>query len=124
MPATKTRRNTKHPKLTAEDARTFEYESMASILQIEEAIAERAEAGIYPECECVPYEQTFNFNRWLAQGFSVKKGEKALRIQTFTPTGKTRKEQGEDGSESEKPILRPTIAFLFCRCQVQPKEAK
>ena len=78
-------------------------------------IAERwgdAEAAKYdPRINC------FTYNTWLAMGYQVKKGEKALKSVTFIPTAKTDKETGE-----EKITKRPRNVNLFYILQVKPIE--
>jgi len=73
-------------------------------------------AGIVREallCNCQPYRDVFTFKRWLAQGYAVKKGEKALRL----PLVKDVEEAGDDG-ETVKVRRVLGMSFVFCRCQV------
>ncbi len=117
----------RRPRMTAQDATSFTGYSVASMMQISMAIGARAEAGVYPDCTCEPYADTFTFARWIAQGFAVRKGEKSLRISTFTPVGeRTVKNADEpsDGADTPSVRLRPCTAFLFCRCQVDAKVSK
>jgi len=116
---------TQRAKMTPSEATNFAGVSIASVLQIQSAIADRAVQGTHVSCECQPYADVFTFARWKALGMSVKKGEKALRISTFAPTGRTRSETNDEGEETERAILRPVECCLFCRCQVEPsKELK
>jgi hypothetical protein len=125
--ATKTRGNDRRtqterrPKMTAEQAQSFEGFSLSSMLQITEAIAQRAAEGTHQGCTCEPYADVFTFNRWKALGQSVKKGERALRIASFVPVRGAETGEGEDGEQGDapKPKLRPINLILFCRCQVE-----
>jgi hypothetical protein len=128
MPATATRPNSRaskirRPKMTAEEATSFTGYSAASILQVQTALDARKEEGAYPECECQPYEDTFTFNRWAAQGRFVKKGEKSLRIATFVPIDSKKQDAAPEVDGEGRTCLRPTTAFLFCRCQTEKKES-
>ena len=101
--------------MTSSEATHFQGVSKASFLQVQEAISTRAAAGVHPHCLCSPYEEVFTFNRWKAQGLSVKKGEKALRISSFVPV-----ELKDRSSETERQTrLIPRELCLFCRCQVE-----
>jgi hypothetical protein len=114
----------RRPKMTAEDATAFVGFSNSSAAQVIEAIEARTAEGIHASCTCEPYTDTFTFNRWKALGFSVQKGEKALRIATFAEcgAGKSADVPGAEETEGDakKARLRPVTAFLFCRCQVCP----
>jgi len=65
------------------------------------------------KCKCQPYSDVFTFKRWLAQGYAVQKGEKALRL----PLVKDVEETGDDG-ETVKVRRLLGMSFVFCRCQV------
>lgn len=108
------------PAMTPDDAKTFAGTSLASCMQIYQAVADRKAEGVHTECECEPYEDIFTFGRWRALGQAVKKGEKALRIVSFAK-GKSRTDQ--EGNEVEGRLF-PTSLCLFCRCQTQPIEPK
>lgn len=130
MTSTQTRRGSRNsrPKMTAEQARSFSSFSVSSMTQILEARDARSAEGVHPNCECNPYEDFFTFNRWIAQGMAVQKGEHALKIATFTETAASRqRRESADVDEETQTRLRPTTACLFCRCQVkaiEPKAAK
>lgn len=64
-----------HP--TASEARRFE--------RISEASATQIMLQVTSECGCEPYSDVFTFNRWKAQGFHVRKGEKATKLATYVP---------------------------------------
>ena len=55
--------NGKRPKMTPEQAVTFDGHSLTSMLLVE--------AGL--QCECMPYADVFTYNRWRAQGMQVQK---------------------------------------------------
>lgn len=93
------------PKMTADEAKQFDVYS--------EKNAEIAESS----CEngCVAYEDIFTYNRWIALGMQVQKGEKSTRIEVpifrivvDEVTGKERKVK--TGSR---------MVPVFCRCQVK-----
>lgn len=67
------------------------------------------------KCGCKPYEDIFTFNRWKAQGWFVRKGEKGVRLDVFAKV----KEVDAAGVEREKKYPRATT--VFCRCQVEKK---
>ena len=75
------------PKMTAEDATAFVGYSVSSASQVVAAIEDRRAEGVHVDCQCEPYVDTLTFNRWKATGFSVQKGEKALRVATFAECG-------------------------------------
>ena len=52
------------------------------------------------------------------QGFHVRKGEKAIRLQTWIPVDP----KEDDDDESRSPYLLPRTVMVFCRCQVDPNE--
>jgi hypothetical protein len=104
------------PKLTAEQARTFDKISEASAAEIAAAVRERAATGLYPACNCQPYQDIFTYDRWSAQGCYVRKGEKSLaRLLSYAEVKEER-----DGQETVKRIPHPY--WLFCRCQITVKD--
>jgi hypothetical protein len=64
-------------------------------------------------CGCEPYRDVFTYNRWRAQGFQVRKGEKSLRLPVIITV--TVKNEAENTEESRR-IGRNVP--VFCRCQV------
>ena len=56
------------------------------------------------------------FEQWKEQGFSVRKGEKALLL-WGKPKARQTEEQTEDGSEESTTEFYP-LAFMFCMQQV------
>lgn len=134
--ATKTRKpaNKKaaRPKMTATEARTFEATSEKSEDQVLEMLdARREESEQFAGCECSPYSDVFTFDRWIAQGRSVKKGEKSMCLHTFIPVRGRKNAAGQEEEPAEvapraerqdataRPKLRPWRVYLFCRCQTE-----
>lgn len=115
--ATKTRR-TQRPKMSAGEATHFERMSVASYAQcVTELEQRRAES--YADCKCEPYADLYTFNRWRAQGYHVRKGEKAIRFSTWLPVeGKATTDDNGEMVNAAAPHLIPRLAFVFCRCQV------
>ena len=119
---TTTARTTKtaRPPMTASDAVSFSGFSISSELQVNWAIKERRESGIHADCSCRAYDDVFTFNRWIAQGSAVVKGEKAMHVSSFVPVGdKATDGKATDGT-GERQRMIPKNLFLFCRCQVAP----
>lgn len=92
---------TDRPKMTPEEAKRFTRTSINSYAQVVEQLG----------CECEPYQDVFTFNRWKAQGFYVRKGEKAKKLVTWVPV--TPKD------ENEESYLVPRTLAVFCRHQVE-----
>lgn len=126
----------KRPKMTAYEARYFEGgQSLKAIVAVAEALAERNEADeAFDECECEAYTDVFTFNRWLAQGMAVQRGQRAIRHLAWIPMsgGQTAEAESDgdtpiDGEQATRRRLRQKITYLFCRCQVAhvlPKAGK
>jgi hypothetical protein len=102
------RRNTrsKLPPMTATQATTFDRISVANATAVDAALS----------CGCVPYETVFTFRRWKAQGMSVVKGEKAIKI----PVVKDVESTDADTGEVTKSKRVFGTAAVFCKCQVKP----
>ena len=120
--ATTTRR-----KMTDSEARSFDGgRSLKAELLVAMALAERnANTPGFETCACEPYSSVFTFNRWIAQGMSVRKGERAIRHMAWIAIDGREVDDdadtAEDGStEVQRRHLRPKVTFLFCHCQVQP----
>jgi len=92
-------------KMTQEQAISFDSYSVQNVIKVRTALA----------CGCEPYIDVFTFNRWIAQGYSVKKGEKAIKIGVIKHVEKKDKETGETVD-----IRMRGTGCVFCRCQVQP----
>lgn len=66
------------------------------------------------ECDCLPYVNVFTYKRWQAQGFQVRRGEKAIcKITVFV-----RRDKKDDAGEVTSSYTIPKLVSLFCRCQV------
>lgn len=96
------------PKMTAAEAREFETFSVTNAEIVESA------------CEngCEAYKDVFTFNRWIAQGMVVRKGQKATKITVWT------KREIVNRSGERETIRTPRQVPVFCRCQVKRLEAK
>lgn len=118
---------TERPKMTAQEATNFEGFSARSYQQIEEAIEFRKEAGVHVDCECVPYENTLTFARWIAIGRCVRKGEKAIQFSSFVPVPDKTGNNSPNNRSSDEPAktrLIPKTLSVFCLCQTDPIESK
>ena len=64
-----------------------------------------------------PLENCFTFKTWLAKGYHVKKGEKAIRSMTLV------EKEDPNASEGEEPEKRtyPKTVYLFYIKQVEKK---
>ena len=100
---------TEPQRMSASEARSFERFSVANAVQVEEAL----------ECGCQAYRDVFTYKRWQAQGYQVRRGEKAVRLPLHKTVTQTDKETGEETTRSVR-----TRSAVFCRCQVQPKAAR
>lgn len=101
------------PKMTAEEARQFEMYSDKNAGIVEEAAADRG-------CECVAYESIFTFNRWIAQGRVVRKGEKGTMIEIPN----FREVVDEATGEKKRIKVGSRRIAVFCKCQTQKLEKK
>ena len=97
-------------RMTAEDAKRFGRYSAQNAGAVYAAL----------KCGCQPYQDVFTFKRWIALGFVVRKGEKAIKLPLVKDVTKTDEETGEE--TTGRRILG--LSFVFCRCQVQPLGAK
>ena len=107
------RKRPKRPRMTAAEARTFEGGlSLRSAAEVAEQL----------DCSCEPYADVFTYGRWQAQGFQVRKGEKAIRFSTWIRPGSGEASDDEDDAQGdEQPRLLKRRVFVFCRCQVDEK---
>ncbi|MBK8467695.1 MAG: DUF1738 domain-containing protein [Chloracidobacterium sp.] len=103
-------------KMTPQQATQFEQTSETSASILQAAARERG-------CSCQPYQDWFTFDRWIAQGKCVKKGEHGIRLISFQ---KRTVEDKQKGDGTKKEITAPTRVYVFCRCQIKdlntPKE--
>lgn len=98
-------------KMTAEQATEFKGFSQQNAMLLALAAEERG-------CECQPYKDWFTYQRWLAQGYQVQKGEHGVPLSTFIPVTVKK----EDGTEVQSG-MRPWRTNVFCRCQVKKIES-
>ena len=99
---------TQMTQMTAEEATRFDTYSVGNVIMLKTIL----------KCDCEPYEDVFTFNRWKAQGFIVRKGEKAHRITIFID--KEVEKTKADGTKEIKVKRIPRTVCVFCRCQVEP----
>jgi len=93
-------------KMTSSEARHFERgPSIANMIRVKQCLA----------CGCEPYVDVFTYQRWLAQGMQVQRGQKSVRIPVMVRGEKTDEATGEKVAYR----MRRTSA-VFCRCQVAP----
>ena len=104
VPQTKRRRKAKAPKMTPEQAVTFNQHSTANMVLVETVL----------NCDCMAYADVFTYRRWRAQGFQVQRGQKAIRVPLVKDVSQ---EDDETGEVTHKHIK--TSAAVFCRHQVQ-----
>lgn len=90
--------------MDANTAKNFAHRSAANAAIVEGSFS----------CECEAYADIFTYDRWLAQGLVVIKGQKGTKIQTWKVILK-------ENDEGEKvPVgRRPWTSTVFCRHQVQ-----
>jgi len=98
------------PKMTSEQAQSFSGYSSANAAVLS-AVAETK------GCACEPYKQFFTYQRWLAQGFQVQKGEHGIRLTSWIAITK----KDADGNEVVTG-RRPKGYTVFCKCQVKAIE--
>jgi hypothetical protein len=60
-------------------------------------------------CGCEPYKDVFTYNRWLAMGYQVQRGEHSIKIPVIV----------ERENEDNETIKRLFKSHVFCRCQVK-----
>src|SRR3990167_10480507 len=94
-------RKAKGPAMTAAEARSFGRFS----------IGNAAEVLRCRPCGCQPYEDVFTFKRWIALGYCVRKGEKAIRLPLVKDV------EDEDGEKVRRGLGSSAV---FCRHQVKP----
>ena len=95
------------PTMTAQQATSFERTSAGNALKVSTAL----------KCGCEPYKTVFTYNRWLAQGMQVQRGEKAIRLPMIKAVGR----ETQEGQTETKRIF--TTSRVFCRHQVKPVTA-
>ncbi len=100
-------------KMTPQQAVQFEQTSETSARILETIASERG-------CNCKPYIDWFTFDRWIAQGKCVKKGEHGIKLTSYQ---KRTVEDKQKADGSKKEITAPTRVYVFCRCQVKDLNA-
>ena len=98
--------------MTKEQAQTFDRHSTTNAAVLLNTASAKG-------CNCQPYQDWFTYNRWLAQGYQVQKGEHGIRLTTWLTTTK----KNEDGEEVVTGT-RPKGYTVFCRCQVKKIDAE
>lgn len=88
--------------MTSKEALKFNFFSKRNAKKLE---------SVCPHCKA--YVDWLTFNRWLAVGRSVKKGEHA----TYIPKCVDREEFDEEGNE--KIVYSTGLIPVFCKCQTQ-----
>ena len=95
------------PKMTSEQAQTFDRTSQVNA---EILLATAEDRG----CQCLPYINWFTYNRWLAQGYQVERGQHGVKLTAWIVTTK----KDEEGNEVVTG-RRPKGYSVFCQCQVK-----
>ena len=93
--------------MTAVQAKTFDHTSAENAQIVE----------MFRPCECEAYQDIFTYNRWKAQGYQVRKGEKGTAIVGYKTVDKEDKKTGET-----KKVTFARTNHVFCRCQVDKIE--
>ena len=96
--------------MNATQAQTFDGYSVTNAAILQGVAAARG-------CTCEPYQDFFTYQRWLAQGFQVRKGEHSTRLAVFVAVSK----RDPDTGETQIVGKRPFTAHVFCRHQVDPR---
>ena len=91
--------------MTREAAQQFERFSVSNAAHVKAALS----------CACNPYEDVYTMRRWNAQGFSVRKGSKAIMLPIIKHVPATDRQ-----TEEATVIKLMGRAWVFCRCQVAP----
>jgi len=93
------------PTFTPETARQFDRYCVSNAVTVKQSLP----------CGCEPYVDVFTYRRWMAQGFQVQKGEKAIRLPLIYKRSERDPETG-----AETVTRRRGRSAVFCRCQVRP----
>ena len=100
-------RSIKQPKFTAKTAEEFKTRSAKNTEIVNAA---------FSKCGHTAYNSVFTVSRWNAQGFNIKKGEKATPVMTIQIMNKV--EIDANGKEVITKVRTRKTARLFCQCQV------
>jgi len=68
-------------------------------------------------CGCVPYKDVFTYNRWLAQGYQVMRGQHGIHLPVIVR--KESEVKQDDGTIKIEARQFRTGAAVFCRHQVK-----
>jgi hypothetical protein len=99
---------TRGPKMTAVDAKRFTHTSVHNAVTAEESVNDRF------GCDCEAYKDIFTFKRWIAQGFVVRRGQKATHVPVIQP----RVVPDADAPNGKREVKTSRMVPVFCRCQV------
>lgn len=109
-----TMKGNKTQSMTSQEAKTFEHGlSQKNYLIVKMLLASKSHA-----CECEPYQDVFTYKRWVAQGFHVVRGSKAIKA-PLVKTGSKEVKNKATGKVDKSFWRVLTVSYLFCRCQVQ-----
>jgi hypothetical protein len=105
---TMVRNNGSKVTMTLDQARTFDSISVGNCAVILASL----------NCQCQPYSDVFTFNRWMAQGYHVRRGEHGIRLPLIKAVNSSDPDTGADI------VLRRVMgtSVVFCRCQVAKNE--
>ena len=95
--------------MTAIEAKAFERTSAHSAATVSTLL----------ECQCQPYIDVYTYKRWLAQGFQVQRGQKAIKL----PLVKIKEVQDSDDDDAKRTVRILSMSAVFCRHQVAPVQA-
>jgi hypothetical protein len=99
--------------MTAEQATTFEHgPSIPNMLAVLDDLRTRHVC----QGDCQPYRDVFTYNRWLAQGQQVQRGQHGARIPVIVHADQ------EDPEGNRQAFTMRRTSVVFCRCQVKPRE--
>lgn len=106
--------------MTPDEARSFEGYSVANAIAVKTALSDRG-------CSCEPYADVFTFNRWRAQGRSVRRGEHGIRLTVYVTSSPLAEripaEESGPGELTGRVRSYPRTSFVFCRCQTEERDA-
>ena len=92
--------------MSAREAHSFSRYSAANSTKVKAVL----------KCGCEPYRDVFTYNRWLAQGFQVQRGERAIALPVIV-----QRVDEEDEAKTHKAFR---TARVFCRHQVKGQHAE
>ena len=95
--------------MNATEAQSFDSHSMTHEMIL-------AMAADSKGCQCEAYRDWYTYNRWRAQGYQVRKGEKGVCLTVYRTIEEKDKDTGKVKRKS-----RPWRSYVFCRCQVDKR---